>query len=227
MMKITRERKKYRISNPYCETKKLAAKEKTKELKKERGVDEVGFEDSCIEKNSAAEKFMRIYNQHLEHNEDLEKYKKEKENIQEKKRKTANRKKIKKLNFKLKKNNLLEKLVKNKAFIKANETVLASAKKRNNKDLSFINTPSNSKKFKEHFNNLEIEADMKSVATNNPKKKKKYIKHNIETKEDVLKEYDKIIYSSKYLQNPLEYAKNIVEDRKEKQKKKKKIAHFE
>ncbi|SBT33827.1 conserved Plasmodium protein, unknown function [Plasmodium ovale wallikeri] len=218
MMKITRERRKYRISNPYDEKQKLQIKErkaeewkKKKKTEKEKEgslVESHSDDGSCDKNNNVAEKFMKIYKKYLEQNKDLAKCEKENECINETKKKTIRRKKIKKLNFKLNKNNLLEKLIKNKAFMQAKETI-STLPKGKCKDLCLINGDNKDlHKFAKNASNTNFKiVEEKSNVNNKPQKKKK------KNRDDIIKEYDKILSCKTFLQNPLEYAKNVIQEK--------------
>ncbi|CRG99367.1 conserved Plasmodium protein, unknown function [Plasmodium relictum] len=201
MLKITRERRKYRINNPYDESEKIAIKQKKNEELKKKAEHQL---ESSTKENNAAENFIKIYNKYLEKNDDIEKYKRENKEIEESKKKTVSRKKIKKLNYKLKKNSLIEKLIKKRALIKANEALLNSSNK-NNKDFSLNTNDEKYLKLIENKNNVHKGNSKMNTKKNSNFKKKK---------DDIVNEYDKIINSNNYLQNPLEFAKNIIKKKK-------------
>ncbi|CAA9987427.1 conserved Plasmodium protein, unknown function [Plasmodium knowlesi strain H] len=236
MMKITRERKKYRISNPYDEAQKVAIKAKAEEQKKR---DPIGQKQRSDEQNeheqtNAAERFMQIYKDYIETNEEVEKFKKVNEDLQESKKKTSSRKKIKKLNLKLKKNNLIAKLVKNKAIIKADRTIMSLSNKRSEKKI--LSTQGGKNKSDKvptrtippviakvlRGKNLKEKNEMDKV--NDKGNAPKEIPSNclgskpngprvMKTKENVLNQYDDIVKSSGFIQNPLEYARRVIEQR--------------
>ncbi|KJP88648.1 hypothetical protein AK88_01728 [Plasmodium fragile] len=240
MMKITKERRKYRISNPYDEAQKVSIKAKAEELrelkKKElHGQYERSDEQKDEEHKNAAERFMQIYKEYIETSEQVEKFKKVNEDLQESTKKTGSRKKIKKLKLKLKKNNLIAKLVKNKAIIKAGKTFLSLAKRtsekknlstqggKNNKSEDVVprTIPSVLAKVLRGDNSKEkngVEKVCKKGSTPNGSPlngdgSKTSGPHVIKTKEDVLNQYDDIISANGFIQNPLEYARRVIEQR--------------
>lgn len=238
-MKITKERKKYRISNPYDEAQKVALKAKAEELreleKKEPNGQQRSGEERDLEQKNAAERFMQIYKEYIETSEDVEKFKKENEHLQESKRKTGSRKKIKKLNLKLKKNNLIAKLVKNKAIIKAGRTFLPPSKKWGEKIK--LATQGGKNKSEEVTNRPVIPPVLAKVLRGSNSKGKNGVEkvsnkgsapngtprnclgstpsgpHVVKKKEDVLNQYDDIIKASGFIENPLEYARRVIEQR--------------
>ncbi|ANQ07310.1 Uncharacterized protein PCOAH_00017610 [Plasmodium coatneyi] len=239
MMKITKERKKYRISNPYDEAQKVAIKAKAEELrelkkKEPNGQQQRSGEQNDHEQTNAAERFMQIYKDYIETSEEVEKFKKVNEHLQESKKKTGSRKKIKKLNLKLKKNNLIAKLVKNKAIIKADRTITSLSKKSSTKKI--LSTQGGKNKSEEVAAMTIPPVLAKVLRESNPKGKNGEEKisnkgsapnrtlrnclgstpngpHVMKTKEDVLNQYDDIIKSNGFIQNPLEYARRVIEQR--------------
>ncbi|CAD2090150.1 conserved Plasmodium protein, unknown function [Plasmodium vinckei lentum] len=225
MMKFTRERKKYRIENPYDEKIKLENLQK----KNDKVEEKVKNKEESHNKNNEtqinkAEQFMKIYKRYMEKNQDFEKVQKENEYIKETKDKTVRRKKIKKLNIKLKKNNLIEKLIKNKAIMVAKKRVLIGSKektKKNNTN-SHNKTPStfseNSKKIQKLItkSNSDIKTN-NTQPTNNNKSNNNKSNNNSKSKKsriDIVSKYDQIVNSNNFLQNPLEFAKNALEQKK-------------
>ncbi|ETB60302.1 hypothetical protein YYC_02612 [Plasmodium yoelii 17X] len=245
MMKFTRERKKYRIENPYDEKVKLEIlSEKNDKIQENIKKIKIKNKEDNHNKNNEtqinkAEQFMKIYKRYIEQNNDFEKVQKENEYIKETKDKTVRRKKIKKLNIKLRKNNLIEKLIKNKAFMVAKDRIsngskekektkkakktkkTKKTKKNNTNDTDDYNkTPSiifneNSKKIQKLItksnndiktNNLTQQNNTQT--TNNNKNKKNRI--------EIINKYDEIVNSNKFLQNPLEFAKNALDQKKKK-----------
>ncbi|GAB65730.1 hypothetical protein PCYB_072320, partial [Plasmodium cynomolgi strain B] len=239
MMKITKERKKYRISNPYDEAQKVSIKakaEEVRELKKKQpnGQQQHKGEQNHHERTNAAERFMQIYEEYIETSEEIEKFKKENEDLQESKKKTGSRKKIKKLNLKLKKNNLIAKLVKNKAIIKAGKTLLSLSKQRSEKKI--LLTQGGKNKSEEVAVRTIPPVLAKVLRGDNSKGKNGVEKvsnkdstvpnvtprnclgsstlsgpHVMKKKEDVLNQYEDIIKDSGFIQNPLEYARRVIE----------------
>ncbi|EUD67979.1 hypothetical protein C922_01591 [Plasmodium inui San Antonio 1] len=239
MMKITKERKKYRISTPYDEAQKVGIKAKAEELKqlKRKELNEQqqrSGEQNDHEETNAAERFMRIYKEYIEKSEEVEKFKKENEDLQESKKRTGSRKKIKKLNLKLKKNNLIAKLVKNKAIIKAGRAFLSVSKQRCKK--TNLSTQGVKNKSEEVATRIIPPILAKVLRGNNSKGKIGVEKvttrdstpngtphnclgstpsgpHVMKTKEDLLNQYDDLIKASEFIQNPLEFARQVIERR--------------
>ncbi|CXI32405.1 conserved Plasmodium protein, unknown function [Plasmodium berghei] len=225
MMKFTRARKKYRIENPYDEKHKLEIldekNDKVQKIKKIKNKEENHSKNNETQINKA-EQFMKIYKRYMEQNHDFEKVQKENEYIKETKDKTVRRKKIKKLNIKLRKNNLIEKIIKNKAFMVAKERISIRPKekektKKNNTN-NYNKTPSttfneNSKKIQKLIIKSNNDIKTNNIAqknntqtTNNNKSKKNRI--------EIINKYDEIMNSNKFLQNPLEFAKNALDQKK-------------
>ncbi|GAW80220.1 hypothetical protein, conserved [Plasmodium gonderi] len=246
MMKITKERKKYRINNPYDEEQKIAIKAQVEEWKKQNKIEQkeqlISEKRDGYKTTNAAERFMEIYKKHLEKSEEIEKYKKENEHIEESKKKTGSRKKKKKLNFKLKKNNLMAKLVKNKAIIKTGRTHLPLSKQKHEKKKK-LSTGIMNKQVKVVTDTYPTPVLEKILNENNVKGKdgeerraKNVLQngevnggkngtpnnhHNRKRKEDVLNQYDNIMNTCGFIQNPLEFAKNIIENQQKQIQKRK------
>ncbi|SCN59601.1 conserved Plasmodium protein, unknown function [Plasmodium chabaudi adami] len=228
MMRFTRERKKYRIENPYDEKLKLENLQKQNEQVEEK----IKNKQESHNKNNEtqvnkAEQFMKIYKKYMEQNQDFEKVQKENEYIKETKDKTVRRKKIKKLNIKLKKNNLIEKLIKNKAFMVAKKRILIGSKektKKNNTN-SHNKTPSafneNSKKIQKlitksnsNIKTSNTQPSNNNKSNNNKSNNSKSNNKNKQSRIEIVNKYDQIVNSNNFLQNPLEFAKNALEQKK-------------
>ncbi|VWU50782.1 conserved protein, unknown function [Hepatocystis sp. ex Piliocolobus tephrosceles] len=266
MMKITRERKKYRIDTPYDEKLKFEInKKKAEEIekKKEERIEEKKEEKETRHEKSSnknksdnvAKQFMTIYKRYLKQTEDAKKCQAKNELINETKSQTKRRKKVKKLNFKIKKNNLIEKLIKNKARIEINNNVSNIFHKIKNKsehstsvkcidgalqevnqlldNNSNLHKISNNDTPQKIINSSTADEGSKHGNVNNSKdinqdninnKNKNRSKNNNKNnnnpiinsnkknkkRSNILNQYDEIMASKKFLNNPLEFANNVL-----------------
>lgn len=200
-MQIRRERKKYRDVEPYNEAEQKAYQEKKKKKKLKKEIIQENNTPKNEKEPNVVQKFENLFFQYMDKSKDtIQKCETQNDEIEKKWTKTINKRTIKKLACKKKKNDLIKQLITKNAFIKASENIFKTNKKSNKIKTSKRNP----------FNTLEKKCDAEQ---NDSIKEKKH--YTNQKKMELLQKYDQIVRSTSFSETPINFIEQII---KEKQK---------
>lgn len=230
MLKITRERKKYRVKSPYDEADKKAIQERqAKELKRKKE-EERRQQNEKNTQNSLENRIVNMCKLLANNEEQIQKYEEVNTKMEHIKEKSFRRKTKKKLTNTINKNKLKQKLIK-KDIIWKTEKVLSQLKEKKNRDLKKKNKKNNNSNhnYMDHPDLKENEKlilakmcqqkEIEGFQNEKQLKQDKQITKNkrVETplresgknlkKRIAIDTYDKVINSEAFLQDPLQYIK--------------------
>lgn len=232
MLKITRERKKYRLKSPYDEADKKAIQaRKAEELKKQKE-EERRQQNEKNAQNGLEQRIINMCKVLANNEEQIQKYEEVNTKMEHIKEKTFRRKTKKKLKNTINKNKLKQKLIK-KDILWKTEKVLSQLKqqqqkknkkvKKNNKHNNSNHNLMDHPDLKENEKLIlakmcqqeQIEGFQNEKQLNQDKQTTKNKKVQIPVKESgkylkkriAIDTYDKVMNSEEFLQDPLQYIK--------------------